>query len=632
MADMAILTLRIASAGARASARQTNADLKRLDKTAVSVGSTFRRLGLGLTAAVTAPILLAGRAAVRAAAEFEQAKIAFGVFVGDMGKGVKIFNDLVQFAAKTPLNLSGIQRSAQILLATGTEADKLMGILKNLGDVSRGDSAILQRLALNLGQVKAQGKLTGRELRDFAVAGVPLVQVLAAQYGKTTAQIKKMVSAGRIGFKDVVQAFQAMSGEGGKFENLLSKMSQTLTGKWTTAVDNVRIALASFIDPIKPQLKIILDFVIKFAQAVDKMPNGFKVVIASVAAILAILGPIIGSIGLILGLVGSVAIVWPAIMAGVALVLVPLLKIVAVITLLVIGAKLLANAFGTTWADIGSGLMRFARFATGFLRNFRSNWGILTRWIENNWKIVLGNAVKILFTATKNMIDNFKVLMNKIAAALGFTFGAFFSGSIKSALDDALMSFGKWAVSVIDGVINLGRTIKDVLTRAFARLAIDALFEKQVKLDISGAFLGGLFKAKPGVEFIPGLRDAVAKAGTFKGLLEGLNLDKLGLPPVFKLGLQRLFDQLNPPPGDIKKDAAALGEDRTSFDKVASAMQAGTAEAFKLLTSREGGREEKRDKRQDQIKKATQASAAGMGILIRKGIKMQGVQRVDILI
>jgi hypothetical protein len=45
--------------------------------------------------------------------------------------------------------------------------------------VSAGLSIPIERLILNYGQVRMQAKLTGKELRDFAVMGVPLVSELA---------------------------------------------------------------------------------------------------------------------------------------------------------------------------------------------------------------------------------------------------------------------------------------------------------------------------------------------------------------------------------------------------------------------------------------------------------------------
>lgn len=60
---------------------------------------------------------------------------------------------------------------------------------------------------MNFGQIKTQEKLTGHELRDFAVAGVPLAVELARMLGKTTTEIQDLVSQETIGFSEVEKSF-----------------------------------------------------------------------------------------------------------------------------------------------------------------------------------------------------------------------------------------------------------------------------------------------------------------------------------------------------------------------------------------------------------------------------------------
>ena len=147
--------------------------------------------------------------------------------------------ELSEFAQKTPFELTGIRQNAKQLLAMGVESENLLPTLKSLGDVSAGLSVPLERLALNYGQVIAQGKLTGRELRDFTTAGVPLLDELANSLGKSKVEIQEMISAGEISSDVVVNAFTRMSSEGGRFANLMDKQSQTLQG----SISNFRDSL-----------------------------------------------------------------------------------------------------------------------------------------------------------------------------------------------------------------------------------------------------------------------------------------------------------------------------------------------------------------------------------------------------
>lgn len=179
------------------------------------------------------------KGAIQAGSEFEQTKIAFEVMLGSAERGQQVLKELSDFAIRTPFEITEIEQNAKQLLAMGIQTEKLIPTLKALGDVSAGINRPLERIALNFGQVATQGKLTGRELKDFAVLGVPLIEVLADQFGVARREIQDMVSAGEIGFDAVEKAFITMTSEGGKFANLMERQSTTLAGMFSNLQDAV---------------------------------------------------------------------------------------------------------------------------------------------------------------------------------------------------------------------------------------------------------------------------------------------------------------------------------------------------------------------------------------------------------
>lgn len=185
-----------------------------IEKTQTSVS------GLGGVAARVFGAIAIGAAArdiIKVGSEFEQLQISFETMLGSGEKAKELIKDLSQFAQETPFELTDVSKGAKSLLAFGISSNKIIETLGNLGDVAAGLSVPIERLVLNFGQIKTQGKLTGRELRDFATAGVPLLDELAKVMGKTPAEVTKLVSASKVGFPQVEQAFANMSGEGGKF-------------------------------------------------------------------------------------------------------------------------------------------------------------------------------------------------------------------------------------------------------------------------------------------------------------------------------------------------------------------------------------------------------------------------------
>ena len=95
----------------------------------------------------------------------------------------------------------------------GINAEDMIPTLKALGDVSAGLNLPLERLALNYGQVISQGKLTGKELKDFTSAGVPLLDELSKNLGKSKTEIQKMASQGKLSAEDMISAFESLTSE-----------------------------------------------------------------------------------------------------------------------------------------------------------------------------------------------------------------------------------------------------------------------------------------------------------------------------------------------------------------------------------------------------------------------------------
>ena len=218
-------------------------------KFGAKIGSVAKATALAILAVSTA----VGVMAFKSGGDLEKTRIAFETMLGSGIEAGKLLKELTDFAKRTPFDLPGVQTAAKQLIAVGAATkDDVLPMLKSIGDVSAGTNAPLERMILNFGQVATQGKLTGRELRDFNVLGVPLMKELADMYDTSTEAITTMVSAGEIGFDDIKTAFRNMSSAGGKFEDLMDKQSNTLPGKIENIKDSFGILTRAIIG-IDPQ-------------------------------------------------------------------------------------------------------------------------------------------------------------------------------------------------------------------------------------------------------------------------------------------------------------------------------------------------------------------------------------------
>jgi tape measure domain-containing protein len=287
-----------------------------INKTMLGAGAALTGFGLAGASALSVVVKEAGN--------LEQTTTAFKTFLGSEEAAVAKLKELTDFAAKTPFTLPGVEASARQLLAVGFEADDLIPVLKSVGDVSSGlglGEAGLQRLILNLGQVKAQGKLTGRELMDFSRAGVPMIKALADKFGIAESAVADMVSAGEVGFEDVIEAFEGMSGEGGQFFNLMEAQSKTFLGQASNIEDSlIKIArvmgemLLPAVKWVADKLQILVSWfeehpkVAQFAVVVGALAVALALIVGPILMIIAILPAISAGIGILTGAFGALSL------------------------------------------------------------------------------------------------------------------------------------------------------------------------------------------------------------------------------------------------------------------------------------------------------------------------------------
>lgn len=266
-----------------------NIVIKARDEASNTLGSVGGKLdGLMGFASKAATGLLAvgaaagglGIAAISAASDMEQQTVAFKTMLGSAEKADTFLREMTAFAAKTPFELKGLQDAAKSLLAYGSSQERVLPQLKSLGDIAAGvGMEKLPQLITAFGQVQAATKLTGGELKQFTEAGVPIIDALAQQFGVSAARIREMTSEGLIGFPEVEKALASLSGEGGKFNNLMENQSTTLGGLISTLKDNWNLFLtqqgAQLIEWAKEFIKWVTSIITDVLPKVTDKLKGF---------------------------------------------------------------------------------------------------------------------------------------------------------------------------------------------------------------------------------------------------------------------------------------------------------------------------------------------------------------------
>lgn len=184
--------------------------------------------------------------------EMEKQHIALQSILGDMQNANTMFNQIKELALNSPFTFSELNRDVKQLAAYGVEYDQLYDTTKRLADMSSGLGVSFDRIALAFGQVQARGWLDGKELRQIAYAGIPLLDKLSKFYSKqegrnvSTSEIKTRISNREVSFDDVKSIFWQMTDAGGQFYNMQQVLSETLLGRYNKLKDAWEIMLAEF--------------------------------------------------------------------------------------------------------------------------------------------------------------------------------------------------------------------------------------------------------------------------------------------------------------------------------------------------------------------------------------------------
>jgi tape measure domain-containing protein len=459
-------------------AQQAFRQLDEISRKATSTGSCLRKafsfsnfkgslMSLPGMELLTNPYTLisAGVGAVTAlGAQAEQTSVAFTTLVGSEEKAAGILKEINDFAAKTPYGNLDLIDNAKTMLNFGVQADKVNGYLRQLGDIASGDKNKLGSLSLVFGQVASAGKMSGQDLLQFINAGFNPLKELEKMTGKTYAELQDMMSKGQIGFDAVAAAINHATSEGGAFAGMSDKLSQTVSGKFSTLVGNVQQAAVDMFNEIKPIVNDIMDLFLAIVPPIASAIRGIFSVIAGVIGFIVNWKTELGLLAAVVA-VGTIAFSAHAIAIGAVA---AIQGVVTIATNAWTAAQLLLNA-ALKDNPIGIVITVIAALVAGVVYCWNKFAGfrafILTMW---NTMMGFGNIIK------DYVIDRLKTLMSGIGK-IGEAFAKLFNGDFKGAWNSAVDG-----VKDITGITSAEKALKS--TKKLAE-GVAAEYDKNYRIE-----------------------------------------------------------------------------------------------------------------------------------------------------
>lgn len=212
--------------------RRVNGMVDNVNKKGNDFEAVFKRMAQAATAFFTinqAQNFVNQLISVRS--QFQQLEIAFTTMLGSKEKADQLTKDLIQFAATTPFGMKDAANAAKQLLAYGSTASGVKDELRMLGDVAAGTSQPIGDLVYLYGTLRTQGRAYLMDIRQFAGRGIPIYQELAKVLNVSKGEVNDLVSAGKVGFAEIEQAFKNMTVAGSMFGGLMEAQSKTIQGE-----------------------------------------------------------------------------------------------------------------------------------------------------------------------------------------------------------------------------------------------------------------------------------------------------------------------------------------------------------------------------------------------------------------
>lgn len=185
-----------------------------------------------------------------------------------------VLDRIKQDALKTPFDVSSLTQAESLLLATGMGANNARADILALGDAvsaSGGGNEELQRMAVNLQQIKNVGKASALDIKQFAYAGIDIYGLLADSMGVTRAEASKM----DVTYEMLSEALQKASSKGGKYYGAMEKQSKTYNGAMSNLSESINVLKGELAKDLFNAIKKLIPILNKF---VDWLGKNYKII------------------------------------------------------------------------------------------------------------------------------------------------------------------------------------------------------------------------------------------------------------------------------------------------------------------------------------------------------------------
>lgn len=215
-----------------------------VDSAVSGVGERVTKAFGGVAAAVGGAAAGLAKVGVEYNAQMETYKMAFTTLLGSAEEASATMAAIQADAASTPFDVAGLTQANQLLVGAGVSAQEARATILALGDAvaaTGGGNDELSRMAANLQQIKNVGTASAVDVKQFAMAGINIYQLLADSMGVTVKEASQLKPT----YEELSAALQQAAAEGGRYFGAMANQSLTFNGQISNLEDNWSALLGS---------------------------------------------------------------------------------------------------------------------------------------------------------------------------------------------------------------------------------------------------------------------------------------------------------------------------------------------------------------------------------------------------
>lgn len=321
-------------------------------------------------------------------AQIETYMTRLTTLTGSVEKANDILEQIKKDALATPFEVSSLTQAESLLLSTGLSAEQAREDILALGDAvsaSGGGNAELQRMAVNLQQIKNVGKASALDIKQFAYAGIDIYGLLADSMGITREEASKM----DVTYEMLSKALQKASQKGGKYYQAMEKQSKTYNGAMSNLQESLQVLKGTLAQDLFNALKGLIPVLTDLANWLTK---NHKIIEALIIPLITLLNTFMALLA-IKKVITLISGLWSLFMGH------PIFLVIAGITALVTAIIYLWNNCET-----------FRNFIKGVFNFIKTAFDIVKNHIINRIKLIVAivNTLKQAFKTLVNAVIDIK--------------------------------------------------------------------------------------------------------------------------------------------------------------------------------------------------------------------------------